>query len=90
MIISCLLIFADYDFKGLYESPAWRGLSERGYSEEDGALPRLHERKPSGDLHFSSTQVGQSGRRLSFSLFILCDILLCIFSPLMRSGRVSI
>nr|XP_027207827.1 uncharacterized protein LOC113801219 [Penaeus vannamei] len=52
----------DYDFKGLYESPAWRGLNERGYSEEDGALPRLHERKPSGDLHFSSTQGGQGSQ----------------------------
>ncbi|XP_047491124.1 dystrobrevin beta-like isoform X4 [Penaeus chinensis] len=53
---------SDYDFKGLYESPAWRGLNERGYNEEDGALPRLHERKPSGDLHFSSTQGGQGSQ----------------------------
>lgn len=42
---------SDYDFKGLYESPSWRSMTEVQYSE---AEPHPHSRKPSRDL----SQVG--------------------------------
>ncbi|XP_042238714.1 dystrobrevin beta-like isoform X3 [Homarus americanus] len=51
----------DYDFKGLYESPAWRSMTHGTYSEDEGPLTHLHIRKSSGDVPLSNTQAGMMG-----------------------------
>ncbi|XP_071530699.1 dystrobrevin beta-like isoform X2 [Panulirus ornatus] len=52
----------DYDFKGLYESPAWRSITDGTYSEDEGPLSHLHIRKPSGDMP-PDMQVGMGNKQ---------------------------
>ncbi|XP_045599525.1 dystrobrevin beta isoform X3 [Procambarus clarkii] len=59
---------SDYDFKGIYESPAWRSMTDGTYNEDEGPLSHLHIRKSSGDLPLLNTQVGMGNNKWRNSL----------------------
>ncbi|KAK8739098.1 hypothetical protein OTU49_003476, partial [Cherax quadricarinatus] len=59
---------SDYDFKGLYESPAWHSITDGTYSEDEGPLSHLHIRKASGDASLPNTQGGIESNKWRKSL----------------------
>ncbi|XP_069947811.1 dystrobrevin beta [Cherax quadricarinatus] len=68
LLLSRQLPERDYDFKGLYESPAWHSITDGTYSEDEGPLSHLHIRKASGDASLPNTQGGIESNKWRKSL----------------------